>query len=262
MKQTLIALLVMSTFGLAYEAPSLPLIPYPAKVTRVDGEFTVSPETAIRFDRRLTKEAELLAIALGELTGQKTHTAAEELRIMLPSEVALDIDETLPLAISGYTLQVTPRGVKIIGKDAAGAFWGAQSFLQLLPPPIDKGSASISAKGIQVPCVYLEDQPAYAWRGIHLDCGRHFFGIEDLKKFLDLMAFHKLNVFHWHLTEDQGWRIEIKKYPKLTEDGAFRDSTPPYGNRNSDDGKRYGGFYTQEQVKELVAYAAARANAL
>ena len=258
MKHTLIALLGMTTLGLADEAASLPLIPYPAKVTRLDGEFTVSSETAIRFDRRLNKEADLLAIALGELTGQKTRTAAEELRILLHSEVALDIDETLPLAASGYTLQVSPRGVKIIGKDAAGAFWGAQSFLQLLPPPADKGNASVSDKGVQLPCVTLEDQPAYAWRGMHLDCGRHFFGIDDLKKFIDQMAFHKLNVFHWHLTEDQGWRIEIKKYPKLTVVGAFRDSTPPYGNRNSDDGKRYGGFYTQEQVKELVAYATAR----
>ena len=131
MKHTLIALLGMTTLGLADEAASLPLIPYPAKVTRLDGEFTVSSETAIRFDRRLNKEADLLAIALGELTGQKTRTAAEELRILLHSEVALDIDETLPLAASGYTLQVSPRGVKILGKDAAGAFWGVQSFLQL-----------------------------------------------------------------------------------------------------------------------------------
>lgn len=91
-----------------------------------------------------------------------------------------------------------------------------------------------------------------------LDVGRHFFEVDEVKNFIDWMSFHKLNVFHWHLTDDQGWRIEIRKYPKLTEIGAWRESTPPYGNRNSDDGKRYGGFYTQAQIKEIVAYASAR----
>jgi len=234
-------------------AQTLPLIPQPKNLQKQEGSFAFSAETAIRFDRQLSAESGLLAEKIGRLTGQKTKTYAEELRIMLHSEIALDLDPTLALKPGGYRMTITPRGVKITGKDAAGAFAGTQTLLQLLP-----AAAPMAEKSVNIPALTIADEPEYGWRGMHLDCGRHFYPIEDLKKFIDQMAFHKLNVFHWHLTEDQGWRIEIKKYPKLTEVGAFRDSTPPYGNRNSDDGKRYGGFYTQEQVKDLVAYASAR----
>jgi hexosaminidase len=232
---------------------SLPLIPLPKELQSQDGFFVFSSATAIRHDRQLAAESGLLAEKIKRLTGSEARVVAEEWRIHLPSEIVLDIDSTLPLKNGGYRMTVAEAGVKIIGKDAAGAFAGAQTLLQLLP-----ASAPMSTKEIKVPALRISDEPEFAWRGMHLDCGRHFFPLEDLKKFIDQMAFHKLNVFHWHLTEDQGWRMEIKKYPKLTEVGAFRDSTPPYGNRNSDDGKRYGGFYTQEQVKELVAYASAR----
>ena len=241
-------MLVGTVFG-----QSLPLIPKPKSMQAQEGSFAFSAATAIRFDRKLTGEAELLSAQFERLTGQKTKAVAEELKIMLQSEVALDIDETLPLKAGGYQLSVTPRGIKIIGKDAEGAFWGMQTLMQLLPADLPMKQASAA-----IPALAISDEPEFGWRGMHLDCGRHFFPIEDLKKFIDQMAFHKLNVFHWHLTEDQGWRIEIKKYPKLTEVGGFRASSPPYGNRNSDDGKRYGGFYTQEQIKDLVAYATKR----
>lgn len=246
MKRTFILLPLVATAV----AQSLPLIPQPKQLTMQEGAFELTEETAIRFDEKLSGEADLLAKKITELTGKETKTYGEVLRIMLHSEVYLDIDESQNLHAGGYTMTVTPRGVKITGKDPAGAYWGAQTLLQLLP-----AKDALKAK---VPALTISDEPQYAWRGMHLDCGRHFFQLEDLKKFIDQMAFHKLNMFHWHLTEDQGWRIEIKKYPKLTEVGGYRDSTPPYGNRNSDDGKRYGGFYTQEQIKELVAYAAAR----
>lgn len=232
------------------QAQTLPIIPLPLQIEPQQGTFAFTEETAIRFDASLETEAGLLAKELKRLSGKETKTYGEMLRIMLHSEIYLDIDEKLEAPAGGYTVVVTPRGVKITGKDAAGAYWGAQTLLQLLPAK--------DALGAKVPAMKINDQPQYVWRGMHLDCGRHFFPLDDLKKFIDQMAFHKLNVFHWHLTEDQGWRIEIKKYPKLTEVGAYRDSTPPYGNRNSDDGKRYGGFYTQEQIKELVAYASAR----
>jgi hexosaminidase len=249
MKNTL-AWMMLST---AAFAQSLPLIPRPKDLQTGEGFFAFSAETAIRFDRQLAAETGLLAEKIERLTGQKTKTVAEELRIHLASEISLDLDAGLPLKRGGYRMTVTPGGVKIVGKDAAGAFAGAQTLLQLLP-----AQAPMPESPVKIPALQISDEPEFAWRGMHLDCGRHFFPLEDLKKFIDQMAFHKLNVFHWHLTEDQGWRIEIKKYPKLTEVGAFRDSTPPYGNRNSDDKKRYGGFYTQEQVRELVAYASAR----
>jgi len=249
MQQTFIWTLTTSSIM----GQSLPLIPQPKVLRTQEGSFAFSAETAVRFDRQLSVESGLLAEKIGRLTGEKTRTVEKELRIMLPSEIAIDLDSSLELKPGGYEMTVTPRGVKITGKDAAGAFAGMQTLLQLLP-----AVSPMAEKSVNIPALTISDEPEYGWRGMHLDVGRHFYPIEDLKKFIDQMAFHKLNVFHWHLTEDQGWRIEIKKYPKLTGVGAFRDSTPPYGNRNSDDGKRYGGFYTQEQIKDLVAYAVAR----
>lgn len=233
-------------------ADPLPIIPQPVKVETAAGTFTFSAETAIRHHRDLAADAKLFAADLGKLTGQPASTYAKELKIRLASEILLDLDPSLDLPPSGYRLTITPQAVKITGKDAAGAYYGTRSILQLLPAgKLENGKAAL-------PAATITDYPRFGWRGMHLDVGRHFYPVEDVKKFIDSLAFHKLNVFHWHLTEDQGWRIEIKKYPKLTEVGGFRDSTPPYGNRNSDDGVRYGGFYTQDQVREIVAYASAR----
>ena len=234
-------------------AQDVSLIPYPRDVHFQNGSFVFSAETSIRYDSRLKNESTLLAAELKRLTGSETRSASEEMKIFFHSEVTLDLDESSTLKPGSYTMTVTPEGVKILGKDPAGVFWGTQTLLQLLP-----AKTPMETKTADIPALVIKDEPEYGWRGMLLDCGRHFFPLEDLKKFIDQMAFHKLNVLHWHLTEDQGWRIEIKKYPKLTSVGAYRDSTPPYGKRLGDDGKRYGGFYTQDQVKDLVAYAAAR----
>lgn len=247
----LTTLALAAAIGSLTAAP-LPLIPQPVSVEPGSGAFPFSAATAIRHHSELAAEAKLFAAELGKLTGQPVSTYAKELKIMLPSQILLDLDPALDLPASGYKLEITPETVRITGKDAAGAFHGTRSVLQLLPPgPLADGKAAI-------PAATITDYPRFGWRGMHLDVGRHVFPAEDVMRFIDWLAFHKLNVFHWHLTEDQGWRIEIKKYPKLTEIGGFRDSTPPYGNRNSDDGIRYGGFYTQDQIKEIVAYASAR----
>jgi hexosaminidase len=235
--------------GSPLAAAPLPLIPQPVKVEAGQGRFPLTDATAIRFDRALAAEAELLAAELAPWTGGRPRTVAEELKIKLESEIRLDLEPASDLPAGGYRLTVGPGSVSVTGKDAAAVFHGTRTLLQLLPP---------GAKVVALPAVSVTDHPRFAWRGMHLDVGRHLFPVADIKRFLDQLAFHKLNTFHWHLTEDQGWRIEIKKYPKLTEIGAFRESSPPYGNRDRDDGKRYGGFYTQEQVKEVVAYAAAR----
>jgi hexosaminidase len=230
----------------------LPLVPQPVSVQRAEGAFPFTRDTAIRHHRDLANEAKLFAADLGKLTGTPARTYAAELRIHLPSQILLDLDPALDVPASGYRLEITPATVKITGKDAAGAFHGTRSVLQLLPP------GKMESDAVQLPAATITDYPRFGWRGMHLDVGRHFYAVEDIKRFIDWLAFHKLNTFHWHLTEDQGWRLEIKKFPKLTEIGGFRDSTPPYGNRNADDGKRYGGFYTQEQARDIVAYAAAR----
>jgi len=234
-------------------ADSLPLIPKPVSEVREEGTFSLGSGTGIRFDKLLAKDAELFAGDLEKVLGAKPKTVREELRIHLPSEIRMDIEPDSDLPAEGYKLEVTPTGVTIIGKDAAGAFYGTRTLLQLLPP-----AGKETHTKVEVPCVKITDYPRFGWRGMHLDVGRNMFPVEDIKGFLDWMAFHKLNTFHWHLTEDQGWRLEIKKYPKLTEIGAWRDSTPPYGNRGGSDGKRYGGFYTRKQARDIVAYAAER----
>jgi hexosaminidase len=159
----------------------------------------------------------------------------------------------------GYMLTVAPKGVVIQAGASAGLFYGAQSLLQLLPVP-DKAASRPTSWSI--PSVHVEDQPRFRWRGLMLDVSRHFFTKEEVERLLDEMAWHKLNVFHWHLVDDQGWRIEIKKYPRLTEVGAWRKeigfgldakSSTAFG----PDG-RYGGYYTQEDIREVVAYAQTR----
>jgi hexosaminidase len=153
-------------------------------------------------------------------------------------------------------MTVNNKGVYIGGDNEEGVFYGVQTLIQLLP--VDNKSQTTNNK-LQIPYVSIQDHPRFAYRGMHLDCGRHFFPVSFIKKYIDYIALHKMNYFHWHLTEDQGWRIEIKKYPRLTEVGSWRNGTiighyPGSGN----DGIHYGGYYTQDEVKDVVAYAAKR----
>ena len=148
----------------------------------------------------------------------------------------------------GYVIEAHPgQPVRIHARTEAGAFYGIISLQQLAYTGNDGG--------IYVPPGDVMDKPRFAWRGLMIDDGRHIMGKAQILRMLDLMALHKLNTLHWHLTEDQGWRVEIKKYPKLTEVGSKRDASPTMGNRNKPDGKPYAGFYTQEDLKEVVAYA-------
>ncbi len=151
----------------------------------------------------------------------------------------------------GYILKVTRRKVVVKASDAAGAFYGLQTFRQLLPGAIYAKEPVEAAW--EAPCCRIEDAPRVGWRGMQLDCCRYFYPKEAVLDFLDMMAMHKQNRFHWHLTEDQGWRIEIKKYPLLTEVGAWRDETCGYDGPG--DGIRHGGFYTQDDIREVVEYA-------
>ena len=145
----------------------------------------------------------------------------------------------------GYKMQVRERSITIQANTPTGIFYGVQTLLQLLPPEIESRDI-VSDIDLEIPCVQIWDKPEFSWRGMHLDVARHYFSVAFIKKFLDYMAMHKMNVFHWHLTEDQGWRLEIDQYPELTEIGAWRINK---------DGERYGGFYTKEEVKEIIDYA-------
>ena len=169
-----------------------------------------------------------------------------------PHPVTLGIDIAQNPSPGSYTLEVSKNGINIKGHDEEGVFYGIQTFIQLLPP-------HVSNNKIEIPFLTIKDHPRFGYRGMHLDCGRNFMSIDFIKKYIDYLALHKMNYFHWHLTEDQGWRIEIKKYPRLTEVGAWRNGTiigrhPGMGNDN----KKAGGFYTQDQIKEIVRYASDR----
>ena len=166
--------------------------------------------------------------------------------------------EDSSVAPEGYVLDITTKGITVTASTEAGRFYAMQTVRQLLPAEV-YAPEGFSDKKWTLPCCRIEDEPKFAWRGMHLDCGRYFYPKEEVMKFIDMMAMHKQNMFHWHLTEDQGWRIEIKKYPKLTEVGAWRKETAGYPDKGEkSDGKPHGGFYTQDDVREIVAYAAER----
>ncbi|MER5985284.1 beta-N-acetylhexosaminidase [Streptomyces sp. NPDC001787] len=171
-------------------------------------------------------------------------------------ELLIDPD----LESEGYRLSIDPgHGIRITGGSAAGVFWGAQTLRQLLGPEAFRRAPVTAEPDLGLPALEIEDGPRFAWRGLMLDVSRHFMPKEDVLRYLDLLAAHKLNVFHFHLTDDQGWRVEIKRHPRLTEVGAWRSRTK-YGHRASElwDETPYGGYYTQDDIREIVAYAAER----
>ncbi len=163
------------------------------------------------------------------------------------NNLQLELDKSAKEGV--YQLQVTAQGIVLKGSPS-GVFYGLNSLVQLITPVNG---------GVEIACQDIQDSPEFKWRGLHLDVCRHFFSKDYVKRYIDMMAFHKFNTFHWHLTEDQGWRIEIKKYPELTRVGAYRNGTMVGQYRDGKvDNKRYGGFYTQDEIKEVVAYAAQR----
>jgi hexosaminidase len=165
--------------------------------------------------------------------------------------IVLERDQAADTVQGAYNLKVSATGVKISSYSRQGVFYGIQSLIQLLP--------TTKSARLNIPYVSVKDAPRFGYRGMHLDVGRHFFPVSDVKKYIDYLALHKMNYFHWHLTEDQGWRIEIKKYPKLTSVGAFRKGTiTGHAPGTGTDETPHGGFYTQEEVKDVVAYAAKR----
>lgn len=159
------------------------------------------------------------------------------------------------LAEEEYSIDITKINCVVRASSHNGFLYAVQTLKQLTSVNIFSKEPNPAEKFI-FPCVKIQDKPRFGYRGMHLDCSRHFFSVDEVKKYLDIMAIYKLNRFHWHLTDDQGWRAEIKKYPKLTEVGAYRNGTVIKKNWGSNDGVRYGGYYTQEQMKDIVAYAA------
>ncbi len=245
----------LGTISGRVDAEMAALVPKPMKGEFAHGAVTLNDSTRIIHEGDATKtEAEMLATLLRPATGLPLKVEPMPSPAgKLGNVIVLTIDSALgrDLGNEGYRLEVpTTPIIRIAAAAPAGLFYGGQTLRQLLPSAIFDATKQSGVKW-EVPCCRIEDKPRFPWRGLLLDEGRHFFGMKFVEHYIDLLAAHKLNVLHWHLTEDQGWRIEIKKYPKLTEIGSWRDQT-------EGDGKRYGGFHTQNEIREVVAYAAAR----
>jgi hexosaminidase len=236
------------------------IIPEPVKIEKgKGGHFTFTPKTIISVPGA---QDELMKVAryLGELLRPATGLDLPvEISNPKGQSITFELDGQTPFE-EGYHLSVNAQRIQIRARTAQGAFYAVQSLRQLLPAEIEQRQTTSLAIW-KVPAVEIEDTPRYPYRGMHLDVCRHFFSLTFVKKYLDLMAMHKMNRFHWHLTDDQGWRIEIKKYPRLQQVAAFRNETliGHYSDKpHQFDGKRYGGYYTQEEIKEIVQYAADR----
>lgn len=255
MKSAIVALstllLTLPAFAAVSLAPAL--VPVPQKLELLEGVFKLKPQTRIVTDAASGQTGEFLRAKLHASTGYRL--PLDEKYPGAPAQGAILLttnDAKSTLGAEGYELSVTPDSVIIRAPQPAGLFYGAQTFLQLLPPEIFSTNV-VKKADWPVPCVKIEDWPRFAWRGMMLDVSRHFQSKEFVERYLDEMAMHKLNIFHWHLVDDQGWRLEIKKYPKLTSVGAWRKQ-PGYTENNG----IYGGFYTQDDIREVVAYASAR----
>lgn len=227
------------------------IIPAPQQITVGKGYFEIPQKIRIQAPAVFDNESHLLGSYL------KNTAAVEYLkgsRIDAPN-IIFEIDNTI--IKEGYILAVLANKILIKANSSSGAFYAVQSLIQLLPPKLDQEPPTWLG-AIKIPVHTIQDAPAFPYRGMHLDVSRHFFPKEFIKKYIAHLASLKMNTFHWHLTDDQGWRIEIKQYPELTSKGAYREETL-IGHYNESpqkfDGKRYGGFYTQEEVKEIVAFA-------
>lgn len=233
------------------------IIPAPVKIMKLSGEFELNQLTKIVADNPEEHAVVFLKNYLQQsknLTNKIVSAKAELLSSGNPlNNITITNRGAEAIPAEGYKLTITPSGIRLIGKDA-GLFYGIQTLIQLIPVT--------EAVSMKIPCLSIEDHPRFAYRGMMLDVSRHFFTVEQVKSILNLMAHYKLNRFHWHLTDDQGWRIEIKSLPKLTQVGAYRvprlgdfgAMEPPKPGEKATDG----GFYTQEEIKDVVKYAAER----
>ena len=245
-----------------------PLIPYPVSLKETKGSFVFSRSTKISADNYFSNELSWLQVMSYHMLGDSLQVSAVQSNVIIFRK-----DDNIT-ALEGYRIEIKPDQLMLTAKYPAGMFRALQTLRQLMPVAAETGGPL--QKSVSLPAMEITDAPAFQWRGMHLDVARHFFSIAYLRKFIDIMALYKMNKLHLHLTDDQGWRIEIKKYPKLTDAGAWRtfdknDSACMKASADNPDfeidqahiinrdGKTlYGGFYTQQQMKELVAYAASK----
>ncbi|WP_203256429.1 beta-N-acetylhexosaminidase [Hyunsoonleella ulvae] len=245
--------LMVTSFNCKYEEGHTPntfsgIIPQPSLVKTKESVFILDEKTGLSFDTKFSQSAKFLKTYIVNGNG---------INLKQGNGIIFQDDASIP--VEGYTLRITPNQILIKASSDQGAFYAVQSLRQLLPVSFEKKSNS--KKRINIPCLDISDSPSFKYRGMHLDVSRHMYSVDFIKQYIDAIAMLKMNTFHWHLTDDQGWRIEIEKYPKLNTISSFRDGTL-IGHYNDTphkfDEKRYGGFYSKEDIKTIVAYAKSR----
>lgn len=246
MKKTGVLWLLLA--AVSYSQTTLPLIPQPKQIQLAAGNFTLSANTVLLADKNAANEA---ALFNGFLRGTYGYELEVQPRSKNPDNTISIVLEDPASTSEAYELSVAPKQVQIKAAGNAGVFYAMQTLIQLLPPN--------RFRPAELPCVNIKDEPKFKWRGMHLDVSRHFFPVGFVKKYIDYLALYKMNTFHWHLTDDQGWRIEILQYPRLTQLGSirFKSMVGHYSEKRFDD-KVHRGFYTQDEIREVVAYAQAR----
>jgi len=258
----LLLMLVLNIYVFSAErrvdVKNLSIIPAPNKIEAGHGVFVCDKNTSVVCGKDSRDVADYFVSEVSPAIGFRPAVADP----VKGKSIVLAVDKALEgqLGAEGYQLRVESDKIEAKAAANAGLFYAVQTLRQLMGADVFSDKP-LGGKSIEIPCVAITDVPRFKWRGLHLDAGRCYMPVEFVKKFIDLLAVHKMNVFHFHLTEDQGWRIEIKKYPRLTEVGSWRDGTL-IGHKkdlpNKYDGVRYGGFYTQQQLRDIVDYAAQR----
>jgi len=236
------------------ESHAMNIIPRPVSIESLDGQFVFKAMTSISFSGEIQNTQffkEFLGTLIPDITEGNTGTA----------DINIELSPEKDIPSEGYEMQVSSKGITISAISEPGIFYAIQSLRQMLPSSIE--GQAVSLKGQHLKAVLIKDQPRFKWRGMHLDVSRHFFPAEFIKRYIDMIALHKMNIFHWHLSDDNGWRLEIKQYPKLTEICAWRvdrehEDWRKWSPIQEGEASTYGGFYTQEEVREIVDYAAQR----
>lgn len=250
MRNLLIIFLTLACLSVFSQNPEVVLIPKPQQMELHSGNFILNKNTSLSFAPEFEIAGNFLQDFLQNGAGFSLKKTSEK-----NADIIFKKDDSQPA--EGYSLTISDSKINVNASDASGAFYAVQTLRQLLPPELERKN-SIQKQAFLFPQLTITDFPKFKYRGMHLDVSRHFFDKEFVKKYIANLALLKMNYFHWHLTDDQGWRIEIKKYPELTSKGAFREETRVghYEDKPEKyDGKRYGGFYTQEDIKEIVAFA-------
>ena len=253
----------LSSCNLLKEEFTGPVIPIPTHAKKGEGKFVLTANTKIylQYDQKESLPAvQFFVTMINQCSGFNLKIEDFIQTSASPEHILLQVGDAYSrLGTEGYRLSIQPDQILVQSNTPAGLFYGLQTLRQLLPAEIES-TQPVSNISWQIPAYEIEDNPRFTWRGMHLDVCRHFFPKEFIKKYLDILALYKINIFHWHLTEDQGWRIEIKKYPKLTEVGAWRVDREDQNWEEREQQKpgekaTYGGFYTQEDIREIIQYA-------